>query len=207
MMALIINIVFIFLSATLVASHNLTDSEVMAFDPPEEIKVAFPYYLSGYDKDQVPIWIFEAGKWDMRKYAELGGEQYDAMDVHVHKMFLTFKESALNSSAQQYIAIADMEGLNIRQAGHLKTVQFIIQQFERLEKIARNGLVKLGFILNSNLVFEGILKLGIPLLVRFISEGIHNVLRSLEITTEEKWRFTPRYWIRAETGKVNSSSK
>ncbi|CAG7723337.1 unnamed protein product [Allacma fusca] len=163
-MTLKINIVYIFLSATLVASHNLTDSEVMAFDPPEEIKVAFPYYLSGYTEDQVPIWIFEAGKWDMRKYAELGGEQYDAMDIHVHKMFLTFKESALNSSAQQYIAMADMEGLNIRQAGHPKTVQFMVQQFARLERIARDGWLKLGVFVNSNLLFDGVLKIGMPLL-------------------------------------------
>ncbi|CAG7719797.1 unnamed protein product [Allacma fusca] len=163
-MALILNIVFIFLSATLVASHNLTDLEVMAFDAPEEIKVAFPYYLSGYDEDQVPIWIFELGKWDMRKFAELGGEQYDAMDIYAHKMFLTFKESALNSTAKQYIGITDMDELNIRQTGHPKTLQFILQQFARFERIVRDGVLKMQFFLNSNLLFDGVLRLGLPLL-------------------------------------------
>ncbi|CAG7821959.1 unnamed protein product [Allacma fusca] len=58
-----------------VAPSNLPDSEIFAFDVPTEIQEEFPYYLSGYDEEGAPIWIFEGGKWDMRKYVEQGGRQ------------------------------------------------------------------------------------------------------------------------------------
>ncbi|CAG7823906.1 unnamed protein product [Allacma fusca] len=119
------SVLLLLICATLVTSNNLTDSEILAFDAPAEIKSSFPYYLSGYDEDGAPIWLFEFGKWDMRKYAEQGGKL---------------------------------------QAGHLKTVQFILSKFGRFEQIVRDGAMKQGCFVNGNALWSTIWNLGSPLL-------------------------------------------
>ncbi|CAG7828141.1 unnamed protein product, partial [Allacma fusca] len=139
---------------------NLTDSEIYAFDVPAEIKDQFPYYLSGYDEEGAPIWIFEGGKWDVRKYVEQGGKHYDGMDVHIDRMYLMFRDSGLNSTGKQFVVICDMGGFNIRQAGHGKTVQFMLSKFVRFEQIARSGTLKRAWLLNVNAIFQGIWQIG-----------------------------------------------
>ncbi|CAG7697127.1 unnamed protein product [Allacma fusca] len=53
------HIAVVALTAALVTSTRLTDLEILAIDAPQEIKETYPYYLSGYDEDGAPIWIFE----------------------------------------------------------------------------------------------------------------------------------------------------
>ncbi|CAG7697125.1 unnamed protein product [Allacma fusca] len=55
------HIAVVALTAALVTSTRLTDLEILAIDAPQEIKETYPYYLSGYDEDGAPIWIFELG--------------------------------------------------------------------------------------------------------------------------------------------------
>ncbi|CAG7730229.1 unnamed protein product, partial [Allacma fusca] len=159
-----VSVLLLLFWATLVTSSNLTDSEILAFDAPAEIKSSFPYYLSGYDEDGAPIWVFELGKWDMRKFAEQGGKLYDAMDIYGDQMFLNFKKSGLSSPAKQFVGICDMDGFQVRQAGHAKTVQFILSKFVRFEQIVRDGAMKQGWIVNANALWGTIWKLGSPLL-------------------------------------------
>ncbi|CAG7834525.1 unnamed protein product [Allacma fusca] len=152
------------LAATLVASTSLTNLEILAFDAPKEIKETYPYYLSGYDEDGAPIWIFELGKWDIRKYAEKEGELYEAADIYADQILLNFRESGRNSSAKQFVAICDIEGFSLRQVQHPKTVQFLLRRFFRFEEIVRDGSLKHMWIINVNSLFDWLWKLGSPLL-------------------------------------------
>ncbi|CAG7821958.1 unnamed protein product, partial [Allacma fusca] len=147
-------IVLVVHTLNFVTCNNLTDSEIFAFDVPAEIQDEFTYYLSGYDEDGAPIWIFEGGKWDIRKYVEQGGKLYDAMDIFIDRMYLTFRDSGLNSTGKQFVGIGDMEGFNIRQAGHVKTVQFLLLKYARFEQIARSGSMKRAWVVNANPFFE-----------------------------------------------------
>ncbi|CAG7825792.1 unnamed protein product [Allacma fusca] len=157
-------LMIIVLSATLATSHNLTDSEALAYVAPVEIQESLPYYLSGYDEDGAPLWVFELGKWDVRKFVDLGGELFNAMDIYADQMFLTFRESGRNSTAKQFLAICDMDKFSIRQAGHFKTVQFLISKFVRLEQIVSVGALKQAWIINANFLWESVWQLGSPLL-------------------------------------------
>ncbi|CAG7816624.1 unnamed protein product [Allacma fusca] len=160
----LLSVLLLVLSVTFVTSHNLTESEILAFDAPAEIKSTFPYYLSGYYEDGAPIWVFELGKWDLRKYTEKGGPLYDAMDIYVDQMYYTFKKSGLSSSGKQFFAICDLDEFKIRQAGHPKTVQFILSKFVTLEQIVSGGSMRQGWVVNANALWGALWKLGSPLL-------------------------------------------
>ncbi|CAG7723338.1 unnamed protein product [Allacma fusca] len=165
-----------------ISDHNLTDSEIYAFDVPAEIQDEFSYYLSGYDEDGAPIFIIDGGKWDMRKYVEKGGKLYDAMDVFIERMYLTFRDSGLNSTGKQFVALTDMEGFDIRQAGDVKTVQFILSQYVRFEQIARAGSMKRVWVVNANALFEGIWRIG--------SRTLGTLAESMEVfgTNKDLWK-------------------
>ncbi|CAG7827833.1 unnamed protein product, partial [Allacma fusca] len=143
-------IVFVVHTLTIVGSTNLTESEIFAFDIPVEIKDQLPYYLSGYDEEGAPIWVIEAGKWDLRKYVEQGGKYYDAMDIHIDQLFLNCRNSGLNSTGKQFVLIGDMDEFSFRQAANGKTVQFMVSKFVRFEQIARSGTLKRLWLLNVN---------------------------------------------------------
>ncbi|CAG7721045.1 unnamed protein product [Allacma fusca] len=109
-------------------ASNLTDAEILAYDSPPIVQENFPYYLSGYDEDGAPIWVFELGKWDVRTFLEKDNETAFAMDVACDQMLLRFKESAINSQAKQFLYICDMDKYSLRQASHLRTVQFVLSK-------------------------------------------------------------------------------
>ncbi|CAG7785174.1 unnamed protein product [Allacma fusca] len=125
--------------------HNLTDAEILAYDSPPIIQENFPYYLSGYDEDGTPtlkLWVFELGKWDIRKFLEKDNETAYAMDVACDQMFLRFKESAIKSQEKQVFCICDLDKFSLRQATHLRTVQFILSKFLSLERLVESGYLK-----------------------------------------------------------------
>ncbi|CAG7733985.1 unnamed protein product [Allacma fusca] len=163
-MSFITHFIITIICASLAAPHNLTEKEILEFDIPNEIQEAAPYDLAGYDEDGSPIWSIELGKWDMRKYAEKGGEMYDALEIHADKMLLNIKESGLNSSTKQLYTIVDVDGFNIRQAGDPKTVQFVLRLILKVEEFGRQMLLKQAWIVNANTLFEGIWRLSGPLL-------------------------------------------
>ncbi|CAG7722039.1 unnamed protein product [Allacma fusca] len=58
----------------------------------------------------------------------------------------------------------DVGGFNIRQAGDPKTVQFVLRLMQKVEEFGRQKLLKQGWIVNANTLFEGVWRLSTPLL-------------------------------------------
>ncbi|CAG7829343.1 unnamed protein product, partial [Allacma fusca] len=50
------------------------------------------------------------------------------------------------------------------QAGHPKTVQFVLRLMLKIEEFGRQKLLKQGWVVNANTLFEGIWRLSGPLL-------------------------------------------
>ncbi|CAG7721046.1 unnamed protein product [Allacma fusca] len=149
---------------SIATASNLTDAEILAYDSPPIVQENFPYYLSGYDEDGAPIWVFELGKWDVRTFLEKDNETAFAMDVACDQMLLRFKESAINSQAKQFLYICDMDKYSLRQASHLRTVQFVLSKFLRLGQIIQSGYLKQAWIVNANYLWDRVWQLGRPLL-------------------------------------------
>ncbi|CAG7785173.1 unnamed protein product [Allacma fusca] len=145
-------------------ASNLTDAEILAYDSPPIIQENFPYYLSGYDDEGAPIWVFELGKWDIRKFLEKDNETAYAMDVACDQMFLRFRESAIKSQEKQFLCICDLDKFSLRQATHLRSIQFILSKFLRLEQIVQSGYLKQAWIVNANYLWDRVWQLGRPLL-------------------------------------------
>ncbi|CAG7689097.1 unnamed protein product [Allacma fusca] len=152
------------LLCSVVIATNLTDAEILAFEPPKEILKNIPYYLSGYDEDGAPIYVVELGKYDLRTIVENGGENAKALDIYLDQMFLSMAQNGRKSSAKQFILIADLEGFDMRQASHFPTIQLIISKFSRFEQVVGNGTMKQGWIVNANFIWERVWQLASPLL-------------------------------------------
>jgi hypothetical protein len=148
-----------------VLGHDLTEEELLKYETPQKMKDLFPYYLSGYDEDGAPIWVWEFGKWDVRSIVEKGGKDYDDMDKSADHMFLDFRESGRNATDKQgFVTIMDLNGYPLSQAGHLRTITFVISKFRKFEELIKDGDMKVGWIINANYLFERVWQIGKPLL-------------------------------------------
>ncbi|CAG7733986.1 unnamed protein product [Allacma fusca] len=170
------------LLCSVVTATNLTDAEILAYEPPKEILKNIPYYLSGYDEDGAPIFVVEMGKYDLRTIVENGGENAKALDIYLDQIFLSMAETGEKSPAKQFDIIIDLEGFDIRQASHFPTVQMIISKFTRFEQVVGKGAMKQGWIVNANFIWERVWQLASPLLGALVN--------NIEIygTNKEIWK-------------------
>ncbi|CAG7817725.1 unnamed protein product, partial [Allacma fusca] len=91
---------------------------------PKELQEEFPYYLSGYDYEDQPVWIMEVGKFNLRKYIERGPEGEKNVTTYlfqaVHRVFKSMldKDTPEREIRGAFI-IGDCDGLEIIQTMHL----------------------------------------------------------------------------------------
>ncbi|CAG7717056.1 unnamed protein product, partial [Allacma fusca] len=60
---------------------------------PAEIQLNFPYYLSGYDTNNRPIWIFEVGKYPFNTYIKKGPETVQILATYFDQIGYRVMES------------------------------------------------------------------------------------------------------------------
>lgn len=145
-------------------SHALTVDELeirnkklLEWDPPIELKEAYPYYLAGYDHHGNPVWIMEFGKWDLRWLSEGGSEFFKYATNYTDQMFLRFYDSAKiasrkheeefaasgkssdenDNNVEGYICICDIDGYSNRQYLHPATVKLTLEIFQGLYNIEK----------------------------------------------------------------------
>ncbi|CAG7827178.1 unnamed protein product, partial [Allacma fusca] len=60
-------------------SENLVEDldEIDSWEPPLNLQRAYPYYLTGFDEENRPIWVSEWGKFDLRKIVEGGNKSME----------------------------------------------------------------------------------------------------------------------------------
>ncbi|CAG7831520.1 unnamed protein product [Allacma fusca] len=155
----------------LVADYKDIDTEaLLTWEAPREFQKAFPYYLSGFDEENAPIWIAEFGKWDVRKIIESGPENEKILRRYIQQFLKRAVESrSLKSTADipvtEVNCIIDMEGYGSQQASSPPTLAVTMWFAGQIEQAWRNKL-KSGFIVNSNYLFTTVWNLMKPLLGR-----------------------------------------
>lgn len=131
-----------------------TDNEILQWKAPEYMKKSFPYYLSGYDYDDAPVWIIEIGHWDVRSIVEEGGELLKEFDKYVNQGLAIINASGQNNGTDGYVLILDGEGYGFRQATHIRTVHKMIDVIRKFASAAVDGGLKYAFAVNVNYVAE-----------------------------------------------------
>ncbi|CAG7716192.1 unnamed protein product [Allacma fusca] len=143
--------------------QRLYNTDLETWVAPKEFLKDFPYYLSGFDEEDHPIWVLEFGRWDIRTTVERGPKSQAKFDKYVDQaVMIIYNSSIPDDGINPVIGIVDFEGYNLRQLSSAKTLEYIIQKL-RLILIALTNLQSAYFI-NVNFFAEKILNLVRPVL-------------------------------------------
>ncbi|CAG7732997.1 unnamed protein product [Allacma fusca] len=147
-------------------NFTVEEQNILDYEVPAEVKKDFPYYLAGYDFGGAPVWIFQLGRWNLRKYVEKGGESFEAMDKHGSQILLRFRESGRISCDHEenthsgFVSIMDMDGFSMSQVSHPETMMYLVKHFKKFDSVLQPGDLKMSFIINANFLFRRVWDLG-----------------------------------------------
>ncbi|CAG7784977.1 unnamed protein product [Allacma fusca] len=166
------------------AEEELSDEEVLKWEPPSNFSARFPYHLSGYDNDGGQVWIVDVGKWDIRQIADADAKTQEDFRKYIHQMYTRCGYKSRGAEPdQESVIIIDLDGYNAEKATHLKGTLLtldILRSFERYARRDGRGY-KSGILVNANFIFESFWRAGKPLLGR-VGEFI-----DVYGTTKAKW--------------------
>ncbi|CAG7723607.1 unnamed protein product, partial [Allacma fusca] len=105
--------------------------EVESWKAPKELQRKFPYYLSGYDYEDQPVWIAEVGKYNVRAQIEKGPEAARNLTQYLFQaVFRIVKSMQVKDTVDQEIRtaffIGDCDGLDLNQSTHVPTVTYVL---------------------------------------------------------------------------------
>ncbi|CAG7830555.1 unnamed protein product, partial [Allacma fusca] len=147
---------------------DVDTKELLAWKAPEELENDYPYYLSGYDEDNSPIWISEMGKWDTRKSVESGPQREKNFKKYILQFLKRCSESVHSKSTSaipvtEFNLIIDMAGYSVRQTATPNAIGMVLWMARQFEQAFGDNL-KLGYIVNANFVFTSVWNLMKPIL-------------------------------------------
>ncbi|CAG7639373.1 unnamed protein product [Allacma fusca] len=145
---------------------------------PNEIEDNFPYYLSGFDFENRPIWIVEFGKWDIATLLNTGAgddASEQALSKHIDQgVWRAYNSTGMRATkgkpVKEVICIVDMDGYDRRQINSAKAVAFIIKKMRTI-----HGALQFAhdtFVLNASVAAHSLLSVLRPILGRGV-EKIH----------------------------------
>ncbi|CAG7830304.1 unnamed protein product [Allacma fusca] len=103
--------------------------EVDSWKAPKELQRKFPYYLSGYDYKDQPVWIGEIGKYNVKEQIQKGPEAARNLTLYlfqgIHRIYRSmWDKDAPGKEIRTAFFIGDCEGLDLNQATHIPTVSY-----------------------------------------------------------------------------------
>ncbi|CAG7719489.1 unnamed protein product [Allacma fusca] len=147
--------------------QHLFDSDLSSWKPPADIRTNYPYYLSGFDEDNRPIWILEFGKWDIRSALEKGEDVAANLDKHIDTAIWNFLDSTKTRSTSEdpvteFVVIIDANGYSFHQLNSLQAVSFVIKKLKLITIATR--FASEVYAVNVNFVAEKLLTILKPVL-------------------------------------------
>ncbi|CAG7819718.1 unnamed protein product [Allacma fusca] len=158
-----------FINTKIYKNYSIQDTiqhvnEVVNWEAPRELQEKFPYYQSGYDYEDQPVWIAEVGKYNVREQVEKGPEAAQNLSRYLFQgVFRLFESMIVKDSPTKEIrnvfVIGDWEGLDITQSTHLPTVRFAMHLLRTYREFLALGIgYAIGLNVNyvTTLMFESI---------------------------------------------------
>ncbi|CAG7725811.1 unnamed protein product [Allacma fusca] len=141
----------------------LYNSDLDTWKPPEHLKRNYPYYLSGFDEEDRPVWVLEFGKWNLRDIVEQGKDAVIEFDKYVNQVILNVYNSTITKhEIVPAIIILDLDEYELSQLTSPATVAYYVEKL-RLIVIAMKNL-HAAYCINTNFVAQRFLNLIKPLL-------------------------------------------
>ncbi|CAG7826570.1 unnamed protein product [Allacma fusca] len=152
----------------------VVESDLEEYEPPKELSETLPYYLSGFDFDNRPIWVVEFGKWDLRSYLEKGDKWEKLVDKYVDKFFWRLYESTQIKGTEELpvksgVLIVDFDGLTYRQFSSPAALAFYFKKLRAL--VFALPFAQNVFAVNVNYASRNLLEIVRPI----IGKDFHRV--------------------------------
>ncbi|CAG7701991.1 unnamed protein product [Allacma fusca] len=143
--------------------QSLYSSGLGNWTPPEHLQKNYPYYLSGFDEDEHPIWILEFGKWDLRVIVEQGKDAMVEFEKYINLFILNIYNSTITKEeVLPLILIIDLDGYDLHQITSPPTLGYVVQNLRRVVVALKN--LHAAYCINTNFVAQRFLNLVKPLL-------------------------------------------
>ncbi|CAG7838235.1 unnamed protein product [Allacma fusca] len=164
--------------------YNLI-AEIDSWEVPEALQEKFPYYHAGYDYDDRPIWVTEAGKYRLRHITEGGIEKVSLLEKYILKAALRIMKSMQEKDTKEReirecVFVIDLDGLDIQQFMHVPTISLGQRLTNDYREILAD-VIGTVLVINANYVGEVGINMIRPLL--------GHMLEKIEIygTNRNKW--------------------
>ncbi|CAG7829995.1 unnamed protein product, partial [Allacma fusca] len=127
---------------------------------PQELQEKFPYYHAGYDQYDRPVWIGEAGKFDLPGQIRKGPETAHNVTQYLFQAVLRMGESLQakdtpTKEVREIFGILDWEGFQFTQSLHIPTVNFALNLLHTYHDFLDLGLGH-AVMINMNQVTKGL---------------------------------------------------
>ncbi|CAG7818571.1 unnamed protein product, partial [Allacma fusca] len=145
----------------------------------------FLYQIFGYDYDNIPVTVWNWGRWDFfwlvnhpKELSTLQNNFDNWIDEFRRGLFFPRFRNNYDTT-DSYITIIDFDGLDLRSLLSEDVITVILQLFSKLQGVA--GGIAYGFILNANHITEQVISMAKPF--------AGNFLERMEVfgTKSEKW--------------------
>ncbi|CAG7719173.1 unnamed protein product [Allacma fusca] len=165
---------------------------------PREISSKFPYYISGFDNENRPIFVIEMGKWDLRTTIEAGGKDLEDLELHILQLFYRMEQAGKyfrngeEQGAEDVAIITDWEDYSLLQLASSPTVQFFLKHMAGFQRIQEQ--ISYGFFVNANSVASTLINLARPIM--------GSVMERIEVHGTQKSRWIPRLLRKFRTSQI-----
>jgi len=147
---------------------ELTD-DLESWVPPSDFQRNFPYYLSGFDDEDQPIWIIEIGKYNFRDFVLRGKDTQADLSKYLRQLAYRVRKSRTRHDPKgKTNFILDFEGLSFPQFSDISTIAFILQQATDYSSLLDTALNK-AVLVNANYVTEALVNLVRPIFGRIFA--------------------------------------
>ncbi|CAG7720871.1 unnamed protein product [Allacma fusca] len=188
MRVLLISTFLLSLGSAIPIPQDYTTSDNSGFlrvNTTASVERKFVYQIFGYDYDNVPVTVWNWGRWDFpwlvkhpEELATLQKNVDDSIEEMLQRVFFPrFRNSS--ETTDSYVTIIDFDGLSIHQFFSEDVIKLVLQLFSKLQRVA--GGLSYGFILNANHITEQVINMAMPF--------AGNFLERMEVfgTKSEKW--------------------
>jgi hypothetical protein len=152
------------------------------WEAPKELQQKFPYYQSGFDKENRPVWVGEIGKFAIRQQIEKGPDAAADLEKYLLQASLRIGKSMLlkdtpEKPVRQAFFIADWEASDFADFAHLPTLNFVLRLMRTYVDILTEAW---GYCVSINV--NNAAKRGLDL----VRPVIGGVLDKMDVYGEEK---------------------
>jgi len=139
--------------------RNCDFDKLLSWTPPRAYESAFPYQISGYDKEGCPVIIMPICEWDrlVRKELANGGKEniHRFLNQFAAKILAKIKSLSIpsqNKMVTRYVLIFDLNGFSLRHLTSISIPEVLFESFRRFERNFPETL-KVAYVVNAPRLF------------------------------------------------------